>query len=72
VDLTTNPERNQFTMRWRSVEGATYSVFGWDRQARSFEEVAKVTATGETAFVSRLMEEEGIFFVLLTSAPPPP
>ncbi|NNC89958.1 MAG: hypothetical protein HKN82_15985 [Akkermansiaceae bacterium] len=71
VDLSTDPRANTFRMTWRSVAGATYSVFRWDARSEKFVTAANVTAPGDLASYTRPMAGSEIFYVLLTSAPPP-
>jgi hypothetical protein len=60
-------------MSWRSAPGATYDVYRWDSKLnKPTLLVANIVATGDAASLSRLLEEEGIFWVVLTSSPPPP
>lgn len=68
-----NRETRTVTVSWPSVPGATYDVYGWDPKKKEATLVKEnVVATGQTAFINRLMEEEGIFWVVLKSSPKAP
>lgn len=68
-----DPVNRPFTMSWKSAPGATYDIYGWDPITKRPTLVQQnILATGDPAFISRLLEEEGTFWVVLTSSPPPP
>lgn len=66
-------EKRTVTLSWPSVKGAVYDVYGWDpKEKKPILLKENVMATGDSMAIHRLMEEEGIFWVVLKSSPKAP
>jgi hypothetical protein len=73
LSVDVRPRIGLFSMVWRSAPGAVYALYRWDAASgKPILAQEDIAATGGTTVVTRLLEEEGIYWVVLTSPPPEP